>query len=246
MPKCWCVLDGATTLFEEQTTVSGSIASELVEYTKTHLPQLLEEYSFIDAIKKISIESFKHFKFKTDEPARLPTMGLAAVVSSGKYFTFYLLGDVEISYKTVNDNVYRFKDESVKKLDDEVINLMHKEKLSREELLPKLINNRNQLGKAYQAFIPSINPNFQFVIKRVLKSNIKNIKIYSDGYYSLKETFKIVKNHEDFMNYNINEAVRKIVIAAYKDPELTKYPRLKLIDDITVIELTKKEHLTAK
>lgn len=239
-PNVWCVLDGATTLYEEQSSKNNSLASKLVDYTKKNLPNLLKEMNFDEAIHQLSQNSYKSFNFKSSEPARLPSMGIAAVVEEEKHFVLYLLGDVSISYKTHTNKTYRFTDVRLKALDDGVINLMHKENKSRTETLPKLIENRNKLGEAYQAFLPSNNPDFKFKTKRIIKKNIKEILIYSDGYYSLRDTFKIVKNHESFMNYPIERAVSEIESIAYQDKQLKTYPRLKIIDDMTVIRLRKE------
>lgn len=240
-PHCWCVLDGATTLFEDQSNQTSSLASRLVAYVEIQLPKLLNQnVQFKDAIDQLSIDAYKHFNFKTSEPARLPSMGIAAVVETNKYYELYLLGDVAISYKTISGLDYRFTDTSLNKLDDEIISLMHKENKTRKEVMAKLIENRNKLGIDYQAFIPSLNPEFKFRFKRILKSNIKEIRLYTDGFYSLRDTFKQVKNHKEFMDYKLDDAVEMIESLAYQDSELKTFPRLKVIDDITVLQLQTK------
>lgn len=238
---CWCVLDGATTLYEDQSIKTSSLASELVAYVELYLPKLLNKnYQFKDAIDQLSIDAYKHFNFKTNEPARLPSMGIAAVFETNKYYELYLLGDVAISYKTINGLYYRFTDTSLKKLDDEIIALMYKENKTRADVMVKLIENRNKLGINYQAFIPSLNPQFKFRFKRILKSNIKEIRLYTDGFYSLRDTFKHVKNHKEFMDYNMGDAIKTIEYLAHKDSELKIFPRLKVIDDITVLQIKTK------
>ncbi|MDD4157283.1 MAG: hypothetical protein PHY08_11990, partial [Candidatus Cloacimonetes bacterium] len=57
------------------------------------------------------------------------------------------------------------------------------------------------------------------------------------GFYSLRDTFKQVKNHKEFMDYKLDDAVEMIESLAYQDSELKTFPRLKVIDDITVLQL---------
>lgn len=236
----YVVLDGATTLYETQSTNDYSIASKLVDYMIDELPAIFASSNndFEKAIHILSEKSYDYFGFTETEPAKLPSVSLAAVVVSNKHFKLYLLGDVSISYKNINNNYYRFTDTSLDKLDSEVIELFKKYK-SREKVLPYLIRNRNFLGNKYQAFIPSKEPEFNFKKKQILKSSINRLSIYSDGYYSIRDTFKIVKNHKEFLDTDIKKAADLIQSAANNDKEIIKYPRLKHIDDISVIELTK-------
>ena len=233
----YIVLDGATTLYDDQSNQTSSLASELVNYTKERLPKLLEQYDLVEAIDILSKESYVHFNFNTTEPARLPSMGIAAAKIEKKYTTFYLLGDLRIMYQNKNKNIYSFFDSRLDKLDQKSIELIGKGK-KRSEILKILIRHRNMLGEMYQAFIPSLKPQFEFQIRTVLTKNQNEILVFSDGYYSLRTPFNIVKNKSEFLNYDIYLAAEAIKKAAYCDENLTKYKRLKVIDDISAIKIS--------
>lgn len=232
----YIVIDGATPLYDNQASSDTSIAYELVKYAEVELPKLLDQYSFEDAINNLSINAYKYFKFTSNEPAKLPSMGIAAVYIEDKYSTLYLLGDCAISYLNKKGKDYRFVDTSLEELDKISINEFFKTK-KREDIKETLIKHRNLLGIKYQAFIPSNNPNFKFMTRRVKTISLQKVLIYSDGYYALRKPFRQVNNHKEFVNTDLNTALKSIQNSAYNDQSINKHKRLKVIDDITAIEI---------
>lgn len=233
----YIVFDGATPLFQKDVYQDSSAASQLVDFVIERIYSSYQKTKDLkNSIRELSIEAYHHFKIDTDEPSKIPSLGFAAVVDQGEYFDLYSLGDCAISIVRKNGTLERFIDTRVPKLDNEVKKELLNGK-TREEVMPLLIRNRNALGTAYQAFIPSKNPNFIFITKRIKKSNVSKLLIYSDGYYSVRDTFKQIKSHQALIETDIHSIFNQINEAAYNDKDFKKYPRFKLIDDISVIEL---------
>ena len=68
--------------------------------------------------------------------------------------------------------------------------------------------------------------------------DVEEIYLYSDGYSSIFTTFEIYKDYTDaFKNdIDVKTEIAKIVKVAYKDKHTDKYPRLKTIDDISLLK----------
>ena len=105
-----------------------------------------------------------------------------------------------------------------------------------------LIKHRNLINKdgGYTALTLSSNPvinekTFLFDICELSK-----IYLYSDGFSQAFEHLQIYENHIEMFSQidDIKEEIAKIAETSYSDRLGTKYPRFKIIDDITVTEIT--------
>lgn len=232
----YMVVDGATPLISNQEYHNSSLASLFVEYSLNRIKQVYNETNnFKETLYRVSKEAHNYFNINTLDPVELPSMGLACLIEDDKYYNLYIMGDCAISYVR-GDKSERFIDTRLTKLDNIILKEIKKGK-TRKDIMPELINHRNLIGLKYEVFIPSKNPNFEIKTKRIKKENISKILLYTDGYYSIRDTFKGVRNHSEFIHLEINEGINIIRSKAEIDRNIEKYPRFKYIDDITVLEL---------
>lgn len=233
----YMVVDGATPLVSNQEYKNSSLASLFVDFSLKRIRELFnEDIEFLEILNIVSKEAYNYFKIDTDKPVELPSMGLACLIEDEKHYNLYILGDCAISYIRNNNVQRRFIDTRLTTLDNIILKEIKKGK-TRQDMIQQLINHRNLIGKEYEVFIPSKNPTFKVKTKKIKKNNINKILLYTDGYYSIRDTFKIVKNHDEFVNLKIDEGLNLLLSEVTKDPNIKKYPRFKYIDDITVLEL---------
>ncbi|MDY0276509.1 MAG: protein phosphatase 2C domain-containing protein [Acholeplasma sp.] len=246
--KLYIVFDGATALYQQGNNKS-SMASEMIDY----LINEIRNTSFKDLddlFYQLSIKAANNFNYRETETAKLPSASVAAVLINNDYIHTYLLGDCRISYqKTDGKIVHLINDQRLVNLDNsvkkELKELMKKYSFSeaRNMINKQLIDNRNQANKenGYAVFMPSNYPMFYSgAKKRIKRDEVENIKIYSDGYYSARDTFNLYKNQDDLFKEEPKVVIEKIKDVAFSDKEIKKYPRFKIIDDISIIELVKK------
>lgn len=229
----YVVMDGATTLIKGQSSENDSIAKRFVDYAKMNLYKFYKESNnFLEALHRLSQESYHHFNIKTNIPAELPSMALVCAIEQKNHYEIFIIGDSGVGIKYLSGRYKLKMDTRVKALDQIAVDYKYKNHVDFKDIL---IKHRNLLGIKYQALIPSLDMVYEPIKFRVMKNKIEKILLFTDGYFSMRDTFMITKKNIDFINYDLDLGLKRIVEVAYEDPDMQKYRRLKVIDDITAL-----------
>lgn len=238
------VIDGATPLIKK------SIFNEacwLVNYIKKNI----EKYqgSIKERLYQISIDAYNALPVKIKEEDYLPSASLSYIEWDDEYYYAYTLGDCEVTFITKDNQIIRCYSDDLCKLDNialnELIKIAKEKNIDNAKARPfindilikhrKLINKEN----GYTAFALTDKPIISTKEYKILKENVKEIYIYSDGFSQSFESLDIYKSHEEMFkkSLDIENEISKIVDVSFNDPFANKYPRFKKIDDITVIKV---------
>ena len=178
-----------------------------------------------------------------------PSVGLAGVKIEKDKLRLFSLGDCEIIYKLKNGELYRFKKDALDKLDGVAISTLKevaKEKnISIKKSVPfiKDLLRKHRLMKntpnGYDIFEPLKEPSFNLYEKELFIKDVESFYVCTDGFSSSFTTFNVFSNLNELFktNMTIKEIVEKIKEVAFLDKNYDKYPRFKLIDDITAIKV---------
>lgn len=240
------VMDGATSL--DKSNLKPTSGSYLVNKIKSDLPKLKGD--IISRLDIIAKDIYKTLEDSNGMDSRiLPSAGLSWVEFQQNEIIVHTIGDCEASIVTKDNKVIRIVINDLLKLDDiainELIEISKKENISIKEARPKisntLVRHRLLMNKenGYSIFTPSANPNFKYSTTIFKKSDIKEMYLYSDGFSDAFTTFKLYSSPEAMFSksININNVVKEIVKKSQEDKSYNKYPRFKLIDDITVVKI---------
>lgn len=231
----YVVMDGATTLLNGQASKDGSIAERFVHYAKKNLYRFYKESNdFLEAIHRLSRESYHYFNISSKIPAELPSMALVCAIEKKNYYELYIIGDTGVGIKYLSGRYKLAMDKRVKELDRIAVDYKYKSHVYFKDIL---IKHRNLLGVKYQALIPSLEMVYEPIRFRVMKNKVDKILLFTDGYFSMRDTFMITKKNIDFINHDLDQGVQRIVDVAYQDKDMVKFRRLKVIDDITAIKI---------
>lgn len=248
----YAALDGATGLVDSY--IKPSDASFLVNEFKK-LFKKSNNYS--KELKNISAKLYDLFINKTNIKDKnltrehFPSIGLSFVDISkeNNELRVYTLGDPIVYIKTKKGSEI-FKDSRLSKLDNKVVKRMiyfsKKENKSMNETRLDVLNllkiNRNKMNKfmGYDVFsIYKNGINFNIRSKKFKLDEVEMVCLATDGFMQAFDVFHLYKNYDELFSKNINEVYEKIKNLAENDAQIIKYPRLKKIDDISIIKLTK-------
>lgn len=240
------VMDGATSL--ENSNLKPTGGSYLVNKLKKDLPKL--KGNIFSRLNVISKNMYDEISENNDINVKmLPSAGLAWVEFDKDDLVVHTIGDCEATIITKENKIIRIVINDLIKLDDKAIEEM-KEVSKKENISIKdsrvlindtLIKHRMMMNtkNGYSIYCPCDKPDFKYSTNKFKISEIKEIYLYSDGFADAFTTFNIYNSHEEMFskNIDINKVVKKIAIKAFKDPLYNKYPRFKIIDDITAIKI---------
>lgn len=229
----YVVMDGATTLIKGQSSENDSIAKRFVDYAKMNLYKFYKESNdFLEAIYRLSRESYHYFNISSKIPAELPSMALVCAIEQKNHYEIFIIGDSGVAIKYLSGRYKLKMDTRVKALDQIAVAYKYQ---NHKDYKDKLIEHRNLLGIRYQALIPSLDMVYEPISFRVMKNKVDKILLFTDGYFSMRDTFMITKKNIDFINYDLDLGLKRIVEVAYQDSDMQQYKRLKVIDDITAL-----------
>jgi hypothetical protein len=169
-----------------------------------------------------------------------------------EYYYANTLGDCEVTFITNDNKVVRCYTDELSVLDniviDKMIHLKNEKNIHLVQTRPYvndiLIKHRKLINKkdGYSAFALMEEPIINLNTLKIKKEEVKEIYIYSDGFSQTFEHLNIYPNHEQMFkkSLDLDEEINKIVDVAFSDPNCDNYPRLKKIDDITVIKVENK------
>lgn len=239
----YLVIDGATPLIKDK---DRNLACLMVKYIKENISKYKGRVK--ERLETISKDLYIKLGLNTDDTSYLPSASLSYVERIEDKYYIGVVGDCEVCVVS-NNKVKRYYDGSLSKLDAISLEKMikaSKEKnidivKARPEIIDVLIKHRKMINKpgGYNGY--TLGKNFKLNVKEevINVSDVDKMYLYSDGFSSSFTTFKIHESFEEmFLNIkDIKEEVEMIKERAYLDATCNKYPRFKVIDDITVIEI---------
>ena len=241
------VIDGATSL--EKSNLKPTSGAYLAGYIKTTLPKI--KGNIIERLNIVSKNIYRTLETNNNINEKiLPSCGMAWVEFYGDKIIIHTIGDCEAFVVKKDNATARIVIDDLLKLDD--ISLDELKKTSKEKNISirdarplineTLIKHRLLMNKegGYSVFTPSNNPNFKYSTHEYNVSEVKDIYLYSDGFADAFTTFKLFKSAEHLFskNRNIKKIINKIAKKASEDKNYNKYPRFKIIDDITIVKIS--------
>lgn len=238
------VIDGATPLLKSN---NFNEACWMVNYLKKNLNK--HSGRIKERLLVLSKEAFELMPVKIKEEDYLPSAGMSWVEWDDEYFYASVLGDCEITFVTIDNEVIRFFGQELGYLDnlaiEELTRVAEEKNIHVIEAKPyivdMLLKHRKMVNKpnGYSAFTICDKSIFEEKKLKIEKNKVKEIYLYSDGFAQSFEHLKIYDCHQKMFSKSLalDEEIAKIVDASFADPYCDKYPRLKKIDDITIIKV---------
>lgn len=240
------VIDGATSL--SKSNLVPSSGAYLMNQIKEVIPTL--KGSIIERLNTVSKQVYNQLKKEGNLTINmLPSAGLAWVEFHDEYIDIFTIGDCEVCIVKKDNDIIRIMLDDLSRLDskaiEEMTHISNTENISikeaREHINDLLISNRLLMNKnnGYAIFTPDDNPNFKYLKRTFKTKDIKEIYLYTDGFADSFKTFKLYKNIEDLIlsNHTLEDIVSSIEEQSVNDYLYNKYPRFKLLDDITVVKI---------
>lgn len=239
----YLVIDGATPLIKDK---KQNLACLMVKYIKENIGKYQGRIK--DRLVAIAKDLYLELGLNTDDTSYLPSASLSYVERIEDKYYIGVVGDCEVCVVS-NNLVTRYYDDSLSKLDAISLEKMKNAAIekdidivnARAEIIDTLIKHRRMLNKpgGYNGY--TLGENFKLNVKEevINVNDVDKMYLYSDGFSSAFTTFKLYPSFEEmFLNISdIKEEVKNITKRAYDDAKCNKYPRFKLIDDITVVEI---------
>lgn len=235
----FCVIDGATFLKNKDNR------------TKTETSKMVKDLSKMLKKYKGDGEELKNYIYKCSKELSKKYDDTNSCGFSLAYFYLdkiyiYYLGDCECLIKNKDDEIITIYDDSLSKLDDyaisKMIEISKKENISIKEARSKindiLIENRNKKNKknGYSIFEASVNPTFEIYKKVINKKDVKEILLSTDGYQAIYKVYRLIKK-EDIFTLDLKDGYNRIKEVSFLDKMMNKYPRFKVIDDISAVKI---------
>ncbi len=238
------VLDGATPLKRES---NFNEARWMVSYLKKNINRY--NGTVKEKLTALCKDAFYELPVKTKDEDYLPSASACWVEFDGSQFSASVLGDCEVTVITKNNEIIRCYGDELTKLDNIALNQLievAKAKNLRTTqamgyIIETLIKHRKLINKpnGYSALALSSSPvinerKFEFDL-----DSVKSIYLYSDGFSQAFEYLQIYSSHKEMFEKinDVDEEIKKIVERSYSDRYGEKYPRFKVIDDITVTKI---------
>lgn len=202
-----------------------------------------------DRLTKLLRDAYGDLPLKIKDEDYLPSASACWVQLDGDKAKICVLGDCEVTAITCSGEIVRYFDGALNVLDrracNEMTELAKQKNLrirdARKLIQETLIRHRKLANKPDGYAALTLSPNAEIKGKR-FETELKNIKtlyLYSDGFSQAFENLKIYPSHEEMFRQmqDVDEEIKKIVKASYADAECERFPRFKVIDDITVTKI---------
>lgn len=236
------VIDGATPLIKEGTFNS---ACWLVNFLKKNLTNF--NGNVLEKLEELSKIGLEEIPLKEKSSDYLPSASMSFIEFNKNKALVYLLGDCEVVLRYKDGQVVRYYNDSLNHLDTISLNELKQHALEKQLPIAKcrpyivdtLIKHRRLINKegGYHAYTLGLNKVEADVFQLNL-DNVLEIYLYSDGFSQSFQHLNIYNSVEELFNHSIDldEEIEKIVLRAFGDKDCNKYPRFKVIDDITIIK----------
>lgn len=248
------VIDGATAL-QKTNLFKPTEASWFVSFVKERLKG--KTVGVYEKLCEISKQAFYKFndtlsknKFNLENLSYYPSAGISFAEIKNDKVDIYTIGDCEAVIKLKSGKVIRLIQPQLPELDktalEKIIDLKNKKRFKMKDAIREcsdiLLENRKLMNTpdGYSVYAPSLTGEFNFLKETFNLSEIEEIYLYTDGIAQAFDELKIYSNCEEMFSksLDIRKEVEKIVKQANLDKECEKYPRFKVIDDITIIKIT--------
>lgn len=238
------VIDGATPLLKQN---DFNEACWMVNYIKKNINKY--QGSVLEKLTALSKQGLIDLPSKLKDEEHLPSASLSFVEYDDEYFHAGVLGDCEVTFITNSNEIIRCFSSDLSKLDNisikELISVAKEKNIHLTKARPfindTLIKHRKLINKpnGYSAFTLMENPILNVTTFNIKKEDVKEFYVYSDGFSQSFESLKIYNSHAEMFSksLNIEEEIKKIKEASFLDPYCDCHPRLKKIDDITIVKV---------
>lgn len=239
------VLDGATPLKSE---ANFNEARWMVDYIKKNINRYRGTVK--QKLAALCGDAFRELPVKIKEDDYLPSASGSWVEFDGKRIDVGVLGDCEVTLITNDNRIIRCYGGELTKLDaialDKLIEICKQKNTteiikSRKYINDILIKHRKLANKPNGYSALTLSPSHEINERKYSfgADGIREIYIYSDGFSQAFEHLQIYKSHEEMFSQigDIGSEIDKIAKAAYSDTSGARYPRFKIIDDITVTKI---------
>lgn len=252
------VIDGATGLNGIHLTSGESDAAWMSSRLAGLLSQELAESSAgtADVVRHCAArirDELVGFGYDADDPDAFPSACVSIVRLLDDALECYVLGDspLYVQMKDRDGGYVELYDRSVPNRDGAIVARM--KELSRTEncsvrealafvgdSLRKNRSERNTEG-AYWVFDPTGTGADRALVERFKLDEVKSVTLMTDGYYDVFDTFGIVGSVDELLAAeepkDVDALLARMVEAAGSDPDFSRYPRFKQMDDATVLRL---------
>ena len=155
---------------------------------------------------------------------------------------FYSVGDASTFIRFKNGKTRYISDKSVPLLNQKVVEHYHALGINQfDEMYEILRFNRSLLNKEGRRSMYSLykKPRIKFKHELYDIRDLSEVYLCSDGYYEAFDTFKLYKTRRDLFSstHDLQHVYKSIVESSKSDKNMEKYPRLKVIDDISAIRI---------
>lgn len=241
------VIDGASPLIKDK---NFNEAKWLVSYLKKNLKT--KSGRVIDRLKVLIKQAYQEIPVEVKEEEYLPSASMSWIEWDDNNYYISVLGDCEVTCITNDNQVERFYDDALSKLDDIALEKMKEVALekkidivdARPFIKDVLMKHRKLINKpnGYHALALSSDLIIEPICFTIKKELVKEIYLYSDGFSAAFGNLKIYASHKEMFSKSleIDEEINKIVKRTNEDSKANIYPRFKKIDDITVIKVIKE------
>ena len=250
----YMVIDGATAL-QKTNLFKPTEASWFVSFVKQKLKG--KKRGVYQKLSEISRQAFYKFNdilsknsFSLDDLLYCPSAGISFAEINNDKVDIYTIGDCEAVIKLKSGKIIRLIQPQLPELDkialEKIIELKNEKRFKMKDAIREcsdiLLENRKLMNTpdGYSVYAPSLTGEFNFLKETFNLSEIEEIYLYTDGIAQAFDELKIYSNCEEMFSksLDIKKEVDKIVKRANLDKECEKYPRFKVIDDITIIKMT--------
>lgn len=243
--KGYCVvLDGATPLIKQE---GFNGARWLVDYIKRNFSRY--RYGVKERLEGLCRDAFRDLPIAVKGEDYLPSASACWVEFEGGRAKIGILGDCEVTAIAKDGKITRFCDGRLSVLDkialDEMCAVAKEKNISNAAARPyiteTLVKHRRLANKegGYAALTLSADGTIDERGFEIETEGLREMYLYSDGFSQSFEHLGVYPSHEAaFSNIgDLGAEIEKIEAAAFGDRSCEKFPRFKVIDDITVTKI---------
>ena len=238
------VIDAATGLGEQLNKPSDGVF--LAKQLKDEIRNLYEQgkinpKTFDKEMNLISKRIYRRFikghRNELTERYQFPNASIAICYIDICDVHIFSIGDVSSFIRFKNNKARYISDRSIPLIDQKLAT----QGVNITNGVDRLKQVRNQLNRRGRKPTFGIykHPHLKFKHELFDIRDLSEVFLCSDGYYEAFSTFKIYKTRRELFSPKIDlqDVYKKVVELADQDKELKKYPRIKLVDDISAIRV---------
>ncbi len=238
----FAIIDGATGLSEPINKPSDGVflCKELKEeILNLYHSNKLKPKNFVKQMNLVSKRIYRKFVkgHKGLERYQFPYASISLAYIDVCDVHVFSIGDTSAFVRYKNGKARYISDKSIPLLDKKAF----EEFGSLEKAMDRIRYNRTILNKGGRRSCYSVykKPNLKFKHELFDIREISELYLCSDGYYQAFDTFHFYRNRRELFSTknDLQDVCKNIEKAVKADPNRTKYPRLKVTDDISAIRV---------